>query len=300
MTLTRDQARALLAHAGQALDLTIHDARLLHLHSNAIFALPSSRLVVRIATNPDAFDNIAASVAITRWLHERGFPCTVPADIEQPIKTGGHVVSLWRLVDTVPEPPGNGAELGRLLRTLHDAPSPPVPLGVLADPLASVTTAVERANEGIARDDRQWVLDRISVLRARWDALAFTRRPCLIHGDAHPNNLIRTTSGGVVLGDWDHVAVGPREWDLAQAHYMHRRFGRLSKQELEEFTSAYGWDVRDWPGAHTLIEVREISGLSPYIRSAPHNKAHQQEILHRLSTLRAGDTSARWNPPART
>jgi thiamine kinase-like enzyme len=54
----------------------------------------------------------------------------------------------------------------------------------------------------------------------------------LIHGDAHGGNLMRAESGEIILGDWDHVADGPREWDLIQIHYIRRRFGRGTDQGL--------------------------------------------------------------------
>jgi hypothetical protein len=47
-----DEFRAVLAAAGQRIGVPIHDARLLRLHSNAIFLLPWAGLVIRIATNP--------------------------------------------------------------------------------------------------------------------------------------------------------------------------------------------------------------------------------------------------------
>ena len=102
-----------------------HDARLLRLHSNASFALPSAGLVVRIATNPPALDRVAASIAVTRWLADRGFPCVIPADIDdQPLVIAGHVVSVWRYVPTADAPAPTGAEIGRLLRDLARARRP--------------------------------------------------------------------------------------------------------------------------------------------------------------------------------
>jgi aminoglycoside phosphotransferase (APT) family kinase protein len=136
---------------------------------------------------------------------------------------------------------------------------------------------------------------------AAWDALAFPHRPGLIHGDAHPGNLLRTPAGGVLLGDWDHVAVGPREWDLVQIHDTRRRFGRPGAGEVDRFTAAYGQDVRGRPGLATLLAIREVTGLSPYLRTAAARPFSAAELAHRLDTLRRGDTGgtpARWNPPS--
>ena len=106
---------------------------------------------------------------------------------------------------------------------------------------------------------------------------------------------MRAASGQAVLGDWDHVAAGPREWDLAQIHYMDRRFGRAGENGIDAFAAAYGWDIRTWPGLETLIAVREIWGLRPYIRTARDRPAYSQQLAYRLHTLQSGDTQARWD-----
>ncbi|MFD0899176.1 hypothetical protein [Actinomadura sediminis] len=77
---------------------------------------------MRIAGNTDALDAITTSVAVTRWLASRGYPCVEPADVD-PFSVFGRVVSIWRLLDVAEEPPGSGAELGRLLRELHRQPN---------------------------------------------------------------------------------------------------------------------------------------------------------------------------------
>ena len=188
----------------------MHDARLLRLHSNASFALPSAGLVIRIATNPAALDRVATSIAVTRWLADRGFPCVIPADVEdQPLVISGHIVSAWRYVPITETPAPTGAEMGRLLRDLHAQGDPPHPLGPLDDPLASVASALDEAPDAMPRASRSWLADRIASLRSQWSAMDFPLPTGLIHGDAHIGNLMRTTSGEIILGDWDHVATGP-------------------------------------------------------------------------------------------
>ncbi|MWA02760.1 phosphotransferase [Actinomadura sp. LD22] len=293
--LPDDVAAAIHAVADQ-LHVRVDDARLVREHSNTAVALPTARLLVRIAGNPDALDRIKKSVEVTRWLAAEGFRCTEPADME-PFSVKGHVVSVWRLLETASEPPGTGRELGRLLRDLHDRPNPPMELPRLIDPLASIASAVDGHPNAMTDQDRSWLLTRIDELRAAWAGLVTTLEPGLIHGDAHSNNLIRVRGGDVVLGDWDHVAHGPREWDLIQPHYMRRRFDRHSSAELREFTDAYAWDVSGWAGFETLIQVREITGLSPYVRKAADQGWARREVAHRLLTLRRGDPRAPWNTP---
>jgi aminoglycoside phosphotransferase (APT) family kinase protein len=108
---------------------------------------------------------------------------------------------------------------------------------------------------------------------------------------------MRTSSGGIIIGDWDHVALGPREWDLVEIHYTHRRFGRPSDEDVAGFTRTYGWDIGAWAGLDSLIAVREITGLSPYIRTASTKAFASRELAHRLDTLQRQDAEAHWSSP---
>lgn len=275
-------------------------AVLLHLHSNAIFALPSTNLVVRISSDLAALDRITASLNVTAWLAQTGFPCTAPASVVgQPFTIAGKVASVWRYVPETPGPPASASDLGRLLMDLHSRPLPPTPPETLTDPLASVATALQRASpDAMPRRDRDWLAGQIEELRGKWAELRFPHPFALIHGDAHPGNLIRAPHDTVVLGDWDHVAIGPPEWDLAQVHYTTRRLGYPTREDVAGFGAAYGWDVRDWPGIATLVAIREISGLSSYIRNAPAQPFAHRELAMRITTLQSGDHSAHWNRPA--
>ena len=297
------KARAVLDTAASHLGVPVHDARLLRLHSNASYALPSAALVIRIATNPQVLGPVTASIAVTRWLAGRGFPCTVPADIDdQPFVIAGYVVSAWRYLPTADTPAPTSAEMGNILRELHAQGDPEFALPSLDDPFASVAAAINEAPDAMSPANQLWLRERITSLRRHWSALDFPRPAGLIHGDAHIGNLMRAASGQAVLGDWDHVATGPREWDLAQIHYMDRRFGRAGENGIDAFADAYGWDIRTWPGLDTLIAIREITGLSPYIRAARDRPDYRQQLAYRLRTLQSGDTQARWalaQPPGR-
>ncbi|MFI0409065.1 phosphotransferase family protein [Actinomadura sp. 3N508] len=292
------EVEAALAEVGARCQVPVDDARLVHRHSNSAIALPAAQLLVRVASNPDAFNSVVSSVAITRWLARQGYPCVIPADVD-PFLVVARVVSVWRLLDTADEPPATGAELGELLRELHHQPRPPVQLRKLSDPFESVATAIRQHPDAMTEEDHTWLNDHVRRLRSSWADLSPALPTGLIHGDAHTNNIIRLTTGRGVLGDWDHVAQGPREWDLIQVHYMARRFARHTQEDLGRFTAAYGWDVSDWPGAETLIQIREITGLSPYIRKASTDGLIRREVAHRVASLRLGDKSVQWHSPTR-
>jgi aminoglycoside phosphotransferase (APT) family kinase protein len=295
----RRQFEAVLADVCRQIGITASGAELLRIHSNAIFAVPSAGLVIRISTSLAARARIAASLKVTAWLAESGFPCTAPAPVAgQPFTIDGKVASVWQYVPEAPGPPPSSSDLARLLRDLHSRPLPPSPPEALTDPLASVAAALRSAPaDGMPRRDRDWLAGQVEELRSRWAGLRFPHPPALIHGDAHLGNLIRAPHSTIVLGDWDHVAVGPREWDLAQVFYTSQRLGYPQREDVDGFGAAYGWDPRDWPGLPVLVAIREISGLSPYIRNAPAQSFSRRELAMRIGTLQAGDRSARWNRP---
>lgn len=290
----------MLAAVGRKISVPVQGAELLRLNSNAVFALPPAGLVVRISTNLAALDRITASLKVTAWLAESGFPCTAPAPVTgQPFTINGKVASVWQYVPETAGPPASAVDLARLLRDLHSRPLPPSPRQTLTDPLANVATALKAAPPGaMPSRDRDWLVDQIGELRGKWAELRFPHSPALIHGDAHPGNPIRAPGGTVVLGDWDHVAIGPPELDLAQVHYTSRRLGYPERDDVEGFGTAYGWDIRDWPGLATLVAIREVSGLSPYVRNAPSQPFARRELAIRISTLQARDHFARWNRPS--
>jgi hypothetical protein len=295
----RREFDAVLAEVCRRIGAPASAARLLHLHGNAVYGLPAQGLVVRISGSQAALARITGSLKVTAWLAGNGFRCTVPAPVPgQPFTVNGKVASAWQYIPEAADPPPSAADLARLLRDLHSRPLPPSPPQAFTDPLAGVTAALDSAPaDAISGQQRDWLAREVQELSSRWDGLRFPHPAGLIHGDAHPGNLIRAQDGTVMLGDWDHVAVGPREWDLAQVFYTSQRLGYPAPDDVERFGDAYGWDPRDWPGLATLVTIREVSGLGTYIRNAPAQPFARRELAMRIATLQAGDHSARWNRP---
>src|SRR5260370_395075 len=100
-------------------------------------------------------------------------------------------------------------------------------------PFHDVGMDMDQAPEATAETSRSWLSDRITWLRGQWSGMNFPLPAGLIHGDADISNLMRAVSGEAILGDWDHVTIGPREWDLIQIHYMHPMLGRTDGDGLE-------------------------------------------------------------------
>lgn len=77
--------------------------------------------------------------------------------------------------------------------------------------LPSLLAAVDKATHRLTPDD-------LALLRRAAELAALPAGPTtVLHGDAHPGNILR--SGGELLWiDLEDVAIGPPEWDMATMH----------------------------------------------------------------------------------
>jgi len=236
-------------------------------------------------------EQVRRGVQVTRWLLGRGFPATVPLDVEQPVQVGDCLVTFWRYYDangrSLPPP----TELGRLLRQLHSFEPPPYPLPEY-EPLASFLDELRTYGRRVLTlTEYGFLHERAEELIRAYRGLRSALGSGLIHGDARLGNLL-WDGDAVVLGDWDSVSIGPRELDLVNT-YQGIRYGR-SEADLDDFTRTYGWDIRPWPGYATLRDTRDLQTLSAPLRLAVDRPEVADELHHRIGGLRAKDPGQRW------
>ncbi|GAA4236340.1 hypothetical protein FHR32_000692 [Streptosporangium album] len=281
-----------LSHACREVGLDSSGAVLLRDFANIVYHLPAQGVVVRLtqATTPGRFDRLTTSIRVTRWLAEQGFPTVRPLNVGQPVVAEGFLATFWRHEEHIGPPP-DPAQLGPLLRRLHDLP--PVPFELPThDPFGAVRRAIPA---GLALDegDRRWLLERCDALaEAYYEHVEFTLPYGLTHGDAHRGNMIRTR-GGFLLCDWDGVCAGPREIDLVPT-LQGARFG-LTERQRSNFSEAYGYDVTRWEGYPVLRDMRELQTLTAVLRNAHRDLGAREELRNRLDSLRAGDDRL-WHP----
>ena len=278
--------------------LEVAGLRPVRIHSNAVFLLPSARIIVRVGSGADAVERALRAVTVTRWLVGEGYPSVVPiADIDQPViveseRGSGVPVTFWQQADAGPgSRPVTGTEFGRLLRWLHTLRAPfALPVFGPLDRLA----AAARASRWLAASDRRWIEVRAAELQRGLDeTVEFGLGRGLVHGDAQMGNVIAARTGWLVA-DWDNVATAPREWDLVPAA-AEERFGG-SPQVLTELLGAYGADPTADPGWVILRDIYELRSVAAHIRRAPSSPPHAREAALRIASLRAGDRAVRWSP----
>ncbi|MFJ7268674.1 phosphotransferase enzyme family protein [Streptomyces sp. NPDC099050] len=264
--------------------------RLLALGENAVFALDDG-LVAKVGREAALLPRARLELAVAGWLAESGVPAVRAAEPE-PRLVDGHPLTLWhRLPDAVR--PAGPADLAALLRRIHALPAPPFALPP-RDLLGGVERWLRLAGGAIDPADAAYLRARRDGYAAQVAALTphLARGP--IHGDALPRN-VHVGPDGPVLVDLETVSADLREHDLVVMTLSRDRYG-LPGASYEEFTAAYGWDVRDWEGCAVLRGARETASCAWVSQHAPANPKALAEFRRRVASLREGDPEIRWHP----
>ncbi|MEV0066019.1 MULTISPECIES: phosphotransferase family protein [unclassified Amycolatopsis] len=287
---TPAKLRGALADTCAQLGLDPAGARLLRFTNNAVYALATAPVVVRIVGSTRLRHRVGTVVRVAEHFARHGIPAIrLIEGVEQPLHVGRHLVTVWHEVRSVGPAP-TPADLAGLLRRVHALP-PPAGLAEWA-PFDAVRARVSDAEE-LADDDRRFLLDRCAEVEAQLAELDFPLARGFVHGDAYPGNVI-PGAGGPVLCDFDSSCVGPPEWDLTPLAVGRERFGDPPGR-YQEFARAYGFDVTAWSGFAVLRAVRELkltTSVLPILRSHPQVRA---ELRRRLDDLRHGRTAAGWS-----
>ncbi|RZQ62166.1 phosphotransferase family protein [Amycolatopsis suaedae] len=287
---TAETLADVLRRTCELLGLAHQGARLLRFTNNAVYLLADDRVVVRVCGSLALRHRAAKVVAVASYLAEHGVPAIrLLPGVEQPMRVGEHIVTVWERVPAGPRV-STAADLAFLLRKVH---SLPVPEGVGPwTPVADVRARIDDAEE-LDEGDRRFLLDRCAEVEDALARVEFVLPTSLIHGDAHPGNVL-VGPDGPVLCDFDSSCVGPPEWDLTPLAVGRERFGDPAGR-YRMLADGYGFDVTRWPGFTTLRAARELklaTSVLPILRSHPFVRG---ELKGRLRDLRDGRTDTRWS-----
>ncbi|MGP3986568.1 phosphotransferase family protein [Streptomyces sp. 3N207] len=292
---TEESAGAVLREACASAGLDLAGAELLRLGSNAVYRLSTAPVIVRIARDTGALEEMQRAVGVARWLETEDFPATrVLGDVEQPVVIGGRVVTYWvNLQDEVEY--ARLDELADLLKWLHWLEEPKS-LGMpYFDPFAKVWGSL-RTLDGVSDADRTFLEERAGELNKAYSRLDFVLPFGLIHGDASIGNILRSRTGQAVLIDLDGFALAPREWDLVQTALFYERFGWHTRTEYESFVHHYGFDLMNWPGYPALADVRELMMTLWLGQQASAKAKSAEEFSRRVGDIRQGGSRRNWQP----
>ncbi|WP_330441189.1 aminoglycoside phosphotransferase family protein [Micromonospora sp. NBC_00821] len=267
-------------------------AQLLQLTNNAVFALPRSGIVIRIARTQRLLDRVTKVVQLGRWFARIDAPTIrLAPDVEQPVRVGDLVASVWAYVRPSPVAP-TVEDLGLVLREFHALDVAPIALPAW-DPVGDARRRLADA-EGLDTNDRDFLVKWCDRLEPQLAALSHREEPKLVHGDAHVGNLLREASGRAVMCDFDATCIGPWQVDLAAVAVGEARFGGTGLHR--GLASAYGYDVtsdQSWAVLREARELKMIAAAAPLIRNSPRVAG---EFSGRLQSVRRDDPQARWKP----
>jgi Ser/Thr protein kinase RdoA (MazF antagonist) len=284
MSFTEEIGRAVLAADGQAA------AKLLALGENAVFELEGGMVVAKVARGAELLERAEREVRTAAWLAEQGVPAVRAAEPAAQL-VDGHPVTYW---ERLPEPvrPAGAGDLARLLTLVHALPEPDFALP-RRDLLGGVERWLRLAGDAIDRADADFLRGRRDGYAGAAAALTPRLPAGPIHGDALPRN-VHIGPDGPVLVDLETFSADLREHDLVVMALSRDRYG-LAAAEYDAFTTAYGWDVREWDGCAVLRGERETASCAWVAQHAPRNPAALTEFRRRVASLRDNDLSVRWH-----
>ncbi|MFE3446028.1 phosphotransferase enzyme family protein [Nocardia sp. NPDC059180] len=272
---------AIACAACTAAGLTAPDLEPIKVAENAIYRLPNSRIVIRIA-KPGQRGAAERELLIADWLRDSNVPAVEPADIATPfVMIEDRPVTFWKELSE--HRGGTATEIALALRRLHALESPPF-LSAL-DPFVRLDKRIDAAST-VADHDGQWLRQHLDTLRENWaeqpDGLSWGP----IHGDAWEGNVVTTNDGTTLFLDLERTSIGAPEWDLVSTAIKHTSFGWITRERYTRFEQAYGFDVTDWTGFPLLRDIREMRMTCMAAQAAASNPTHVNQAQLRIDCLR--------------
>jgi len=281
-----DAFPALIGAELRNLGVPVGELRVIHRGGSVV--LSDDTIVVRLG--PEDHEETSATLRLVGALELADAPVLTPL-LPSPLRTRFGVVTVWPRAEPSAHP---YEDLGRALHDLHEKG----PVSLLRrgeDTRTGLRRRVRRlgsgqAPEGIVR----WLMRALAELpeKASWDDDGV-----LLHGDAHPGNVLRLR-GRAVLSDMGTARTGPASLDLVPAWCDARR-GRRGWMVWREFKNGYAAGAAEelaaWEHLGEAVHEREITTtvfLAERLRDDP---ALLEELeLRRRSWDRPGD-GERWN-----
>ena len=288
----------------ERLGLSAREPAVLSNRGNLLVHFPAAALVARVATltawtRREPFQWLAREVAVARYVAGRGGPVVPPAHGVDPGPhwQDGFAISLWEhvapaapaarssgarssgarssagLPSAVAPGPPSPRECGALLARFHAiARDCPAELGYLSP-------ATEQVSDALAVIERERLAGAATIARLRAaharalddvGRAAGEAEPIVLHGDAHPGNLLRAGQGGGRRGwawvDLEETSRGPAGWDLATltARYDEAGGRAALRAYASELAAASGLAAAARAAA---APIPELAALAPFRRA---------------------------------
>jgi aminoglycoside phosphotransferase (APT) family kinase protein len=264
-------------------------ATLLRGHTNAVFRLRESPVVVKIARRGTCPTQVQRTVQLVEWLAGLDFPTAPLHPVQQPVVVDGQSATFWTHLPQ-PDHPVRAQQLARPLRMLHQLPHPPFRIREL-DTVGAIRRSLEMITV-LPAEDVDYLSYRLDHLEKLLADLSFVLPSALLQGDPQHRNALHD-GARAVLCDWDTTSFGTPELDLVTIEIHCRRFG-YGRAHYEAFARAYGFDVTDWDGYPVLRDLRELRMITTNAKRAAPGSFTHEEVSRRVEGLRRDAHGLRW------
>jgi hypothetical protein len=235
----QERAVAAAAGAGRDLGLDVTDPRVLYDVFSVVVHLRPAPVVVRVPTvlprtvaaDPSAqLAQQRRELAVTAWLAGRGHPVVPPSPLvpREPVRRDGFSMTFWQYVEPVTDErvsgldgPHRAGHAARLHAALRDYPGELRFLMPLDDSIPDGLAQLQHRPDlldaaGLGRAQAEWALLAPLTSSTGFAARFPGRDVQPVHGDAPTYNII-VTADGELSADFEHVTLGPVEWDMGYA-----------------------------------------------------------------------------------
>jgi Ser/Thr protein kinase RdoA (MazF antagonist) len=290
--MTARQALPMLGLDGAGLDL-------LRLGENAIFRAVGTDLVLRVARPGISLEDVSRVVKAASALAAAGVPIAEPAVsvVPEPVALPTGTVSVWVYHEQLSRESFGYEDFGRLLAQFHQLSSAVRELLQPWDPLAmSVKRLGTLPGIGVPPEWISFLTEFVAQVETDLAEYEPQLAVDVIHGDAHSGNALNTVDG-LLLGDLDNLAIGPREVDFVPTLVQDRRFAR-SSDRWTEVARGYGYDGPPPASADSpLIRARELHMVMWLLQQWGLNEESDRELAIRVKSLDdPADRLTVWNP----
>ncbi|MFC8526219.1 phosphotransferase [Nocardia sp. NPDC057227] len=288
--MNHEYLEAIARAASAAVGLDAADLEPIKVAENAIYRLPSSAIVVRIA-KPGQEAAAERELSIAGWLRDSGVPAVEPADLTTTfVIQSDHPVTFWK---ELPEHrDATAPEIAHALRKLHELE--PAEFLTDIDPFVRLDQRIDAAST-TSPEDRRWLRGHLAALRERWVDRIDGMRWGPVHGDAWEGNAVTTSEGTTLFLDLERTSIGPPEWDLTSTAIKRSSFGWIAREQYVGFAQAYGHDVETWPGFPLLRDIREMRMTCMAVQAAGRDSTRALQARLRVDSLRGRRGPRPWS-----
>ena len=264
---------------------------LVRIGTNIVFGNQDDQLVVRVAPRRARSQDLKARLMLCQHLAETGLPVLPPRQVSPAQLADGRLATFWPLAeDNVKLEGYDFAVLAEACHRLR-----PLPSLDLWTPANWINDRHVLLNAGIAAGLPQDLAARLhNLLEERFQSLEASYKQsatptAFIHGDLCCDNIVRFKNE-LFLCDFDDIALGPPEKDLANISVDCRRFLGMHcwEQLIEAYSLAY--DKQLLESIATSKELGDCIWLASLWGARPDS---HEELIWRLDSL--GDPAVPWH-----